>query len=510
MKTKLKKWGAVLCAVLTLSITFTSIPVYAESVGSLEKTLDLVLVKLGVVCNENGLNTIANNLYDTAIGNVQDFDDYCTSNGLDSSDSTSYDSWKETREYQDHLLDMVMENKYRIATENGEDVTLDFTMDDMNNAIHGGDGVRRGEEYTIDADTVDQVHNVFQNWWSENSEYYIYRIPSITEIPVSYFGSESHRDNVINWVKYLENTYEFVYVSMYSGSTQFSVNVGESGFLLCTDSSNFPTSYVYLYNDDWFQTGFGNGRVGANVSNITTSYTPENTTFYTNGSVNYLYLFDQATSKFQGVVGSVSHNEKIWKSVETYKAYDCGQQIVYFSPSYTTNTVTTVSYTGDYYCDNSNVYSYSVVQDDVNNIQGDLTDSIVDSTVDQSVTNITNNYYYTSGSGGGTTDGDTSTDSDNPFDGILEKLMDAVGNIVGLLDDVVALLLSFIADALNAVVSMVTSVVNMLTEFKEELSGLTGALGEFFPYLPEDFWTIIMGTVSVICGLAIISYFKNK
>ena len=548
MKTRIRIWSAVLCAVLVLSLSFNSLPVSAteyETDVSLPKLLDITLTAQGVVASPAVLDSVSDKL----VGLVQDGVD-SVYNAMVNAGETSWDNVSNyigeciedytLQKPTEAFIKSILNNGFLLPVVTAVDVATSLSPNE-----HGGAGRERGKTYTLNEEFIDSINDVFQVWWSENADYYIWRVPAFSEINPDYFSATNYTiaDNFFEAIA--ENNKLYVIGTQnkttVTGQTSMSLTISEEAskdwyYYIDSDITQETakitpyydgiaqkfTTYGYIDSNGSFKTELNNFSENGMISGLekdVNGYNSYNLFYsYTSGTIGYY----GSCWIFRGAVGRNAFNIRLFKDTETANNFSVGDQTVYFSPDYNPESTHTVTYTGDYYIDNSSTYNYNTVQETIDN-SNTIDNSIVNEIVDNSITNITNNYSYVtpedtptptpSGDSGDSSGGDGSggdSDSSNPFDGVFEKLMDALGNVVGLLDDIVALVLSFVGDALNAIVGMFTSVINLLTAFKDELSGLSGALGEFFPYLPEEFWTIIMASISVICGLAIIRYFMNK
>lgn len=552
-----KRGIAMLCSALVLSLSFCSLPVYAaddyETDVTLSKLVDIAMTAQGAVLSQSVCESVA----DSLLSDVQSALE-TVYNAMSDAGETA---WNNAANYiadcvEDggiqKALNQLVQSYYDqglfLPTLTAYQVAAAFSPNE-----HGGGGRKRGETYTLDEEFVDSINDVFQVWWSENEDYYIWRVPAFSELSTEYFVSDDYTfmDNFFEAIAEPNKVY-YLYAYHAKKIADYDVLSALQLITLENDDCYFYTDLilpnknanVYPYYDGVLQGysyyGFynssGDFKTSLTFGEFNSILPDEGISILDLELVNYpnansVRLFDTTwsgsvnptgyasyTRKYSGLVGRNAFTIRLFKDEDSGNNFDVGNQIVYYTPSYDPDTTTAVTYTGDYYCDTSGVYNYGTVQDSINNIQGDVTDSVIDSVVDESVTTIINNYYYTSsdsdsdddsGSSSGSGDSDSS-DSSNPFEGLLEKIGEVLGNAVGILDDLLALALGFIVDAVNSILSMITSVIDLINTFREEVSGLSGALAEFFPYIPEEVWRIITATITIICGLAIIDYLRSK
>lgn len=544
MKKHIRKWGALLCAAVMLLVSVPAVPAHATSANDvdidyfgldLKKVADIILAKQGVVPAEHVLDEVVddwvNGLSDVLTSTV----DLVTFNSTDACDRATFEDNLDVAGVTGYEREVLL-NAYDVYCTDGTYSWLDKAenYDSMvtnglkrylcEDAEHDGDGIRRGTTYTVPEDAVKDVCNTFQTWWSANGDYIIYRVPAVTELPVVAFKTKSAIEQLKNIVSAIEEEGGYAFASQLSN--------GYSGTSYGGFVTAFKSDVCYFVADGLWGTRYNVQAYDANWSlqpkhNVLVN---GNTWSYSYQSDDFVYEYHEyqdATisgdgfqewyyySKYSGggiilttPVSTVAHNIKIFRKVEQMKLYDCGQQSVYFSPTYDSSVINTVTYTGDYYCDNSGVYNYGTVQDSINNIDGDVTDSIVDSVVDESVTNITNNYYYGTGSGDGGSSGD-----DDSKGGIFERLLDAIGNVLGdllgLLEEIVDLFLSAIVEAIGVIIQGLTGAIAKLRELSIQVEGVTGFLSEFFGFVPVDYWDMITSVMLIALVVAVIRIFKK-
>ena len=527
-----KRGIAMLCSALVLSLSFCSLPVYAaddyETDVTLSKLVDIVMTAQGAVLSQSVCESVA----DSLVADVQSALE-TVYNAMSDAGETA---WNNAANYiadcvEDggiqKALNQLVQSYYDqglfLPTLTAYQIAAAFSPNE-----HGGGGRKRGETYTLDEDMTADVVNTFQNWWSDNGGYITVEVIGIKDrlTSTSYFDTQTAYQNAVQMYESLND--DSIFWGYWTSKDVSAIRVSDYNMVLgsggIVDYGDYDGIYFSLYTDNWDTRKFY--YKGCYFSSCTDIESEKYLTSAEITSSLRLCLVGTFNLKTGPYLFSKNGGEKvkIYRSLNSFKNYSVGQQTVYFTTTYNTTTVNLVTYTGDYYCDNSTTYNYSTVQTNIDNsTEETITDSIVDSIVDESVTYIINNYYYASDSDSvGDSDSDSgsdsnnnssdsdSSDSSNPFEGLLEKLSEVLGNVVGVLDDLLALALGFIVDAVNAILSMITSVIDLINTFREEVSGLSGALAEFFPYIPEDVWKIMTATITIICGLAIIDYLRSK
>lgn len=117
-------------------------------------------------------------------------------------------------------------------------------------------------------------------------------------------------------------------------------------------------------------------------------------------------------------------------------------------------------------------------------------------TITQSeVNNFVNNYYPDSGSGGGSGSGSGSDSgggsSGGIFDDIISGIASGVGSIIKGIFSIVKQLVDAVADAIASITKSITDLSSLLK------TGFTDFLSAVFPFLPQEFITILIAGLSL-------------
>lgn len=126
------------------------------------------------------------------------------------------------------------------------------------------------------------------------------------------------------------------------------------------------------------------------------------------------------------------------------------------------------------------------------------------------VNNIVNNYYPSDDSGGGSGSGSGSGSDDNGggsgggiFDDIISGISSGVGSIIKGIFSIIKDLVDAIADAIGSIVGTITDLMSLLNgNFTEFLSAV-------FPFMPSEFVTILVASVTLCMLGVIIKIFKG-
>lgn len=505
MKRLVKACSCFLASMLLSCSIFCSlsVPVQAASVSGLglSKLIDMVLTNQGIVANQTSLSSIGDVLVDTLDTAFTGYITYCTEKGLDWNEPESYRLWKENTNIVNALLDAIVknrQNKGTTGTVTGNDV-VDVVLPDSNT-----DRIK-----TITKDIQQPIVDAYKAWWEDCGGYYLVYIPSYKELS-SYMYSTTTLSNL----EYLTNKHSFVYVDVMGnyrancGSYDFvDFNDSTDGFIVSSVSQwsiqfskclNWNTSYFNYKNHDI------NGTV---YSYVQQGLMDDSTTFSSqSGSHNGTYdLTGSSSSSYSGLVSKEGEYVKLWKSLSAFKSYSIGMQDVYFSPTYTTVVNNDMTVTTDYITNNLNNYSYSQVQQEIDN-STDITEEIVNNIVTNNITNITNNYYYTTPDAGddGTISGGDSSDDDllngGDYDGLFNGLL---GNLLSLVTELIEFVVKFFVKGLELISGGFTAILNLLNSMTDSIGGLGELLGAFFPFVPQEFFDLMFAGMSVLVGIAI-------
>ena len=420
MKRRIVKGIAVIMACFTLSLSVFasySVPVKASAISiSLPRCIDIILTKQGIVANQTSLSSIGDVLVDTLDTSFTGYVTYCKENGLDTHDWESYRLWKENTGVINALLDAIVKNRQK----NNDDSPLTDT-DVVDVLVEPNDG----DNIVVPKSIQQPIVDAYKAWWEDCGGYYLVRIPSYKELTSYCYNSVTY-DNLA----YLCEQYDFVLVvrlasHSYHYNLEFrALNFGLKDCVLYnskesayykTICGNFVFDWVMQEPTYKFHIKDSNGNLYADLYQVDLK---ECEFYLSNESLGTYFSVSESSvagtaNIYNGFVSKESTFLKVWKSLDAFKSYSVGAQNVYYSPTYSTTVSNDITMTNDYITTYANQYSYSSVQQEIDN-SSEVTEEIVDSIVGSTITNITNNYYYTSP--GGELD-DTVSGSDSDDDG---------------------------------------------------------------------------------------------
>lgn len=285
---------------------------------------------------------------------------------------------------------------------------LSYVTDEDGNIVNTVDN--KLKRYNLKGGFVNMVRQAADSYIEEYEGYYLVKTHKVSDIDSSVFSYADQYNNFVLSAKhnaalgtfgYCIGTVGQIYVfdlrdisfvcyNSASGSyDDFKAN-GEKLSISFYDSFwqniyltfyrayNSPNSPIYIDQLNSYVTQFNTGsyKVGFYFYNSLPKYTAE----------------DRVAPKFciYTLDGEVF---KVWKSLDSLKAYSVGRQNIYYSNTYSSfdNSVdNSVTFTGQYFT--TNEYSHTTIQNNIDNSQ----ETINETTVNNIVNNyITNNYYGT-------------------------------------------------------------------------------------------------------------------
>lgn len=497
----------VLCAlVLSLSITTKyCVPVYAAGGGhsfTISKLYDMALTRTGIVANNSLLQKLQASTLNMLNGTAASYWEYCKANGYDYN-QTSWASYLDSEAYTSSgfvLPSWVLQSVYWTDWLFGGDLRGDIMESDVVQMMCGSAVATQGEEYTIKDDVVEYVRDEFDTLvTTEGYGYYYVDTYKPNDFPSDWFGDATSYNNFMTYVKNGENT-TFVIADKALANLKFYV-LDNRDHINIVKPKPYELTSVEFYHDDW--TGYSGKGVLRQVGG-TNFGVVDGDTFDEVATTDITYKSDANiinmwhNNNYFSITFIVTKNgEKqiVYTSYEAFKQFSLGNKPYYQTTNnnYDTSSDNSVSFTGDYYNDNSNAYSYDIVQNEIDNSSA-TTDNSVNNIVNDSSTTIINN-YYSSGSGDGS--GDGTGDSDTSLGEGIEKLLNGLTKLLdfllGLLGDLVGLITTFLDSAYNL------------------LSGLTGTFGNFsallgdmFAFIPQELMDAITAGITLIIVVAVV------
>lgn len=131
----------------------------------------------------------------------------------------------------------------------------------------------------------------------------------------------------------------------------------------------------------------------------------------------------------------------------------------------------------------------------------DYTGTTAKTVSQDTVTNITNNYY--NGGSSGSDDSNGGSSSGGIFDDIISGIANGVGSIIKGIFSIIKDLVDAIADAIVSITKSITDLMGLLK------GDFTSFLSAVFPFMPQEFITIMVASLALCLLGVIIKIFKG-
>lgn len=518
-----------LCAVvLSLSIsTAYSVPVQAADTEvsiSLEKLLDMCLTKTGVSANNNLLQKVQASILNTLNGTVSSYSEYCKANGLEKNDV----SWSEYLnseayamcgyQFPSFLLDCIYFFDWLFADSDGGSLQQQIMESDYVQFLCDSAVAVQGEKYVVSDEAVEYIRKEFDTVADEEVGYFYIDSYSPDDLYPLWFETTAQYEHVKKCLESGSGLYSLLFRGLNKATADSSnsyicdgirVEIYKEGFFVgtltdgyaqfyCLDETNDNYCTYRYYDSEYSYSGF---MAVDSLENLD-SYNSEHDFYQGEGFDNRLY-FDvhNGTSSLPTKDYHFFTNDgrqiKIWKSLNHYRLEASGYQPYYVITTYDYSTTNdnSMTFDGNYYRNNGDVYSYDTVKETIDNsVDNSYTE------IDNSITNIVNNYYGSSGSddNSGDSSGNGDSSSGAGVTDFLTGLTDLFDFILGLLGNIISLLSTFLNSALS-----------LLSGLGTLFGGFSDLLGEMFTFLPEEFIDALTAGLTLLIGLAIYKAAKS-
>lgn len=127
------------------------------------------------------------------------------------------------------------------------------------------------------------------------------------------------------------------------------------------------------------------------------------------------------------------------------------------------------------------------------------------------VNNIVNNYYNDSGGGSGSGGGSSGSDDSGGGSGILDGLGKVFGAIGKVIDKIIGFLLDIIAKIVEGFTKILDLFAGTFTKLIDLVpSGFNDFLSAMFPYIPEDWITLVTASITIFALGTIFWFFRGR
>ena len=535
MKKKLYKSLSYFLATLVLCISVLGQPMQVQAVGTgvnitLKKLIDMSLTKSGVIANSSLLQKLESSYLNILNGTASSYDSYCDANGLDKTDKESLSAYLNSSSYTYSWLLPVawlMDCMYFVAWITGGDMRADIVESDVVQMMCDTTIANRGETYTIPDEFVDGVYSAFQDYDKNNSKFTYVKTRKFSDVMYPlWFSPVSNRDIILEKMERLVG--DSVFCISTNGTKLYNEFKTSTTFMLKTLGYYIYPNDLYFYYSDVSTKKYiysvnknnehnpdimgwnGNSYNTATLETFLERDYTEEDSFYTDFNTNPIYVANNYSYSANGytyfyLVSMDGKYIKIWHTHGDAVLYANGWQEYYIdetAPMMDKSQDNTITYTGDYIGQTYNQISYDTFTNNYDNSQ-----NITNNVVGDTITNITNNYYYTddSDSDDGGSIGGGSDDGGSAGGGIF----DGLGNLVGGVGDLVNFVVNVLAELIGIFTNLLNKIMELVGGFQGTSGEFVGFMQEFFSFVPQDIWTLIeLGLASLIL-VCLVSFFKK-
>lgn len=524
--------------ILSISIFASQTMTTHAMVGTyLTHIIDIALTKTGIAANYSMLSKTERKLLDVMNDTALSYKTWCEENTLD---AREYDSWSAylncdsfcVKSYTTSELWKNLFKKHSFFSWFSEHLELgQFDSSDYVNHLVGSKTPENDKQYTISDEDVDVIRGTFDIIVSdEELGYYYIDTLSPSNVKPSWFHTQSDYNNFKNYIKSSDNvtaaTFNFSnsgFVYVYDNldvSYIYSLRIFDnsvSNYIVCLDVSQ-SSNYLYFYSSNWNLDkvryvdfiGFKNIDTEfpiCDIESFNNKYADSNnmTTSLPGGVMGYCSRSTFINSLFTKDGRKII----IFKTVSAMKNYLGGYREFYQNVTYdySTSNDNSVTVGGDFL--NNGTYSHDQIENNISNItnQGDtITEETINNITGDTITNITNNYYYGDSSGGSSSGGSSGGDNNS---GNGSTIWDGLSTLVGGIGDLINFLVTLIGEILSVISNFFTTILELVGNFKDVGGDFVYFMSDFFAFVPPEIWEVIALGVTSVIGIAVWKFFNK-
>lgn len=362
------------------------------------------------------------------------------------------------------------------------------------------------ETWTLSDDLVDFCNQLIVDY--NDSVTMVYRYPlNKANIDPSEFASKVWYDTFCDLLDAFPDYYFYFNNTTWLQGPGCNINDGSKSYsYYCLFAVKDPfagvnsypdlmTTPVYLYNQDW-----------SDVKNVSVILVMSTDNFTTRDNIYYL-----DRSSFNG-----NHNGSFYSSLDDFK----NAGIVFEDASSSALSMCNqfswkrgVSSFTAYSAKTTPINVYKTVADMkkdlgsqvVGKYMPDYTGTASNTVTQNTVNNVTNNYYGDN-SGGGSSGSDDSSGGGSGG-GIFDDIISGIANGVG---SIIKGIFSIIKDLVDAIADAIVSITKSITDLMGLLKGdFTSFLSAVFPFMPQEFITIMVASLALCLLGVIIKIFRG-
>lgn len=517
------KRGIVICmSALTLFISVfnsSALTVCASSAREENlRMLDQILNSTGVSANYTMLSKVQQNFLNIMNGTASTYQEWCEGTGRDINDSASWTEYVNSDAFycedsglSDFFRKFVSSTYFVLWLFSGGtfNIASNFTEEGFHNYLFDSTAIEYGKKYTVEDELVEAVRATYDaTIEKEDLGYYYINTLSPQNVKPSWFKDQQSYENFKSYIKSSEKftfiNYEckYGYVSSepsFDSDARWQIFENDKSiYLVCKDISN--GSYIYFYGLDWnkYKLRYSNIKCGDDFTlrNIN-DFNALNSTSEINYLGNCAYGYYLGVSRPLSLIFSKDGRKMIvFKEDDALKNYLGGYREAYTNIYYDYSTSNDNSFTvsGDYFLNNGQ-YSHDIISNNISNTDnsGDtITEETINNIVGDTITNITNNYY---GSGSGSGSGSNSGDNSGSGGGL--------SSLVGGIGDLLNFVVTLVGEVISLLANFFTQILNLLGTFKDSSGDFVGFLQDFFVFVPDDIWKVILLGITTVISIAV-------
>lgn len=515
------KRGIVICmSALTLFISVFNSSAMTVCASSVREdnlhVLDQMLASTGVSANYSMLSKLQQNYLNILNGTASTYREWCEGVGRDVNDSSSWTEYVnsdafycEDSRLSDFFRKLVSSTYFVLwlFSAGTFNVESNFTEEGFHNYLFDSSAIEYGKKYTFDDTIVEAVRATYDVMIEKEAlGYYYINTLSPQNVKPAWFKDQQSYENFKSYIKSSENL-TFINYYCKSGYFAYEPSCGsdcewqifendKNIYLVCKDIGG--GSSISFYGTDWNAYILSYSSVECNedftLRNIN-DFNDLNSTSQKRELGSYLYGYYPSSARPLSFIFSKDGRKTIvFKGVASLKNYLAGYREAYTNVYYDYSTSNDNSFTvsGDYFLNNGQ-YSHDIISNNISNTDnsGDtITEETINNIVGDTITNITNNYYSPDGSS------DSDTGDNSGSDGGLSSLIGGIGDLLNFV-------VTLVGEVISLLANFFTQILNLLGTFKDSSGDFVGFLQDFFVFVPEDIWKVILLGITTVISIAV-------
>ncbi len=537
-----------ICALL-LSLNIMSaytVPVHASTVthASLYKVADMALAKTGIVANSDIINSLINDILTDVQTVYNEFTTYCKNLSIDIADATT-ETWNEfATQCTDTAKAIINEFPDMVGLiiwlcTNALSVTMENIADYIIGA--GTEGITTGIGYKISDEAVEYIKDEFDEMVTTGEfGYYYVTVKKTSDLPAGWFNDIDSWGNMKSYIDSGSYNTCVIWISDSANYDDYAVLDNSVSINYIRKYNTSSGEYMTTYADDWTDADFRTYFSSEHTNDAFEVYDQEsfNSTQPTEGrdkhAMGYVTYFDNAIhtrfSCYASFWSKEGGKQIVYSSLDAFKQYSVGKRPYYqvTTNDYSTSIDNSIDFTGSYYQNNSNKYTYETIQNEIDN-STEINEETINNIVNNTTSTIINNYYTGSDSDNGedTDNNDNVIGDNNDYTDELEVIRAEIGGLGGALIDVALHHFDIIEDVatvirdgaetatdpINDTLIIIDDTMNNLSataeNLGEDLKGVGGFMADIYSFIPEKVMNLLIASAVGSIGLGLWNAFRK-